>query len=283
MGGLIYGFSAYHLNHLYYGQTNLLASEWLPAYALCLLCATAAVGRRRTLLVVAAALALLCLVLSDWQYVVFALLFTGLWVVWATIARRDGRAAGRRGGDRVPLAPVGAADPPADRDHAARRDHGVRQRGVFGPALGRSPLAGGARFAPALVAGADGPLGEPRRRRDLRAGRISGLPPALAGRQRRALRLAAGAVLAAGRAGRLPAGARPAPAVRRTPAVRRGRVDGPAAVPAAGCAARAVDRADTDALYPRRHAGARRLGRARTRRVGAAAGGAHRRSGDVWR
>ena len=92
VGGLIYGFSAYHLNHLYYGQTNLLASEWLPAYALCLLCATEAVGRRRTLLVVASALSLFFLVLSDWQYVVFALLFTGVWVVYATIARRDGRA-----------------------------------------------------------------------------------------------------------------------------------------------------------------------------------------------
>lgn len=92
VGGLIYGFSAYHLNHLYYGQTNLLASEWLPAYALCLLCATEAIGRRRTLLVVAAALALFCLVLSDWQYVIFAILFTGLWVIDATISRRDGRA-----------------------------------------------------------------------------------------------------------------------------------------------------------------------------------------------
>ena len=92
VGGIVYGFSAYQLDHLYYGQTNLLASEWLPAYCLCLLRATDTTGRRRTLFVLAAACALFLLMLCDWQYVIFAILFTALRVVAALIGGRDARA-----------------------------------------------------------------------------------------------------------------------------------------------------------------------------------------------
>ncbi len=91
VGGVVYGFSAYQLDHLYYGQTNLLATEWLPAYCLCLLRATETTGRRRTLFAIAAACALFLLVLCDWQYVIFALLFTVLWVVAVLIERRYAR------------------------------------------------------------------------------------------------------------------------------------------------------------------------------------------------
>lgn len=91
VGGIIYGFSAYQLDHLAYGQTNLLASEWLPAYCLCLLRATDTTGRRRTLFVVAAACTLFLLMLCDWQYVIFAILFTFLWVVAVLAGRRDAR------------------------------------------------------------------------------------------------------------------------------------------------------------------------------------------------
>ena len=47
VGGCIYGFSGYQFGHYYLGQTNLLASEWLPAFVLCLLAANAACGQRR--------------------------------------------------------------------------------------------------------------------------------------------------------------------------------------------------------------------------------------------
>src|SRR5207237_2477357 len=46
-GGVIYAFGSYHMAQLL-GHMNLLASEWLPAYVLCLLRAAAAGGRRRS-------------------------------------------------------------------------------------------------------------------------------------------------------------------------------------------------------------------------------------------
>ena len=92
LGGLIYGFSAYQMNHLFYGQTNLLAAEWLPLYLLCLLRAGGAIGRKRTGYTIAAAAAMFAITLCDWQYVIFAMVLTGLWAAWATVARRDGVA-----------------------------------------------------------------------------------------------------------------------------------------------------------------------------------------------
>lgn len=89
VGGVIYGFGAYGLSHFFYGQTNLLASEWLPAYILCLLAATGATGRRRTLLVGVGALALALLMLCDWQYVVFAALFTAVYAGYRAAAWRS--------------------------------------------------------------------------------------------------------------------------------------------------------------------------------------------------
>ena len=88
VGGVIYAFGSYHLAHLL-GHANLLASEWLPAYLLCLLAAPAATGKRRWLLIGAGAVALVLLGLCDWQYLLFAALFTALWVAWVTIERRS--------------------------------------------------------------------------------------------------------------------------------------------------------------------------------------------------
>ena len=85
--GASYAFGSYHIMHLL-GHTNLLASEWLPAYILCLLLATEATGRRRTILVLLAAGALLLLMLCDLQYALFGILFTVLFVAWKAIARR---------------------------------------------------------------------------------------------------------------------------------------------------------------------------------------------------
>lgn len=60
----------------------------VPAYILCLVRATGAGGRRRTGYTLAAVGALLLLLLCDWQYILFAALFT-LWYVPArSIARR---------------------------------------------------------------------------------------------------------------------------------------------------------------------------------------------------
>ena len=88
VGGVIYAFGSYHLAHLL-GHANLIASEWLPAYLLCLIAAPAATGGRRWLLIVAGAVALVLLGLCDWQYLLFAAIFTALWVAWATVARRS--------------------------------------------------------------------------------------------------------------------------------------------------------------------------------------------------
>jgi predicted methyltransferase len=46
VGGVVYAFGSYHMTHLL-GHMNLLASEWLPAYLLCLRRAIGATGRRR--------------------------------------------------------------------------------------------------------------------------------------------------------------------------------------------------------------------------------------------
>ena len=70
------------------GHMNLLASEWLPAYILCLVRATGAGGRRRTGYTLAAVGALLLLLLCDWQSILFAALFTLCYVPARSIARR---------------------------------------------------------------------------------------------------------------------------------------------------------------------------------------------------
>ncbi|HET8631331.1 MAG TPA: hypothetical protein VFL91_28250 [Thermomicrobiales bacterium] len=87
-GGVIYAFGSYQFTHLL-GHANLFASEWLPAYALCLLAALDATGRRRTLLALAAVGALVLITLTDWQYVLFAVLFTVLYALYATATRRS--------------------------------------------------------------------------------------------------------------------------------------------------------------------------------------------------
>lgn len=87
-GGVSYAFGTYHLMHLL-GHTNLLASEWLPAYLLCLVTATDACGHRRLVLAVAAVVALLLLMFCDWQYVLFAALFTPLYALYTAVTRRS--------------------------------------------------------------------------------------------------------------------------------------------------------------------------------------------------
>ncbi len=87
IGGVIYAFGSYHLAHLL-GHMNLLASEWLPAYLLCLILALEARGRRRTLLVVAAAGALCVAMLCEWQYVIFAIVATGWLAGYETLRKR---------------------------------------------------------------------------------------------------------------------------------------------------------------------------------------------------
>lgn len=87
-GGLIFAFGSYHVTHLL-GHANLLASEGLPLYLLLLLLANASAGKQRTLAALGAVLALLFTMLSDWQYVVFAIVATLLFTAYQTIARRS--------------------------------------------------------------------------------------------------------------------------------------------------------------------------------------------------
>lgn len=87
-GGVVYAFGSYHMTHLL-GHMNLIASEWLPAYILCLLRASGASGRRRTRYATLAIGALLLLILCDWQYVIFAVLFTVIYAPSVSLARRS--------------------------------------------------------------------------------------------------------------------------------------------------------------------------------------------------
>lgn len=88
VGGVVYAFGSYQMTHLL-GHMNLLASEWLPAYILYLIRAAGASGRRRTRYALAAVGALLLLMLCDWQYVIFAVLFTLLYAPVVSVARRS--------------------------------------------------------------------------------------------------------------------------------------------------------------------------------------------------
>lgn len=87
-GGLIFGFGSYHMMHLL-GHANLLASEGLPVYLLLPIVTNDARGRRRTFAVTGAVVALLFIMLSDWQYVVFAILATLLYTGCQILARRS--------------------------------------------------------------------------------------------------------------------------------------------------------------------------------------------------
>jgi len=86
IGGVAYAFSAYHLMHLL-GHSNLLSSQWIPAYLLCLLRALETTGRRRTGFIGLAVVAMLLLTFTDWLYVVFAILLTVIIAVWFAVAR----------------------------------------------------------------------------------------------------------------------------------------------------------------------------------------------------
>jgi hypothetical protein len=88
IGGVAYAFSAYHLMHLL-GHSNLLSSQWLPAYLLCLLRVLETTGRRRTGFIALAIVAMILLTLTDWLYIVFAVLLTVIIAVWYAVARRS--------------------------------------------------------------------------------------------------------------------------------------------------------------------------------------------------
>lgn len=88
VGGVIYAFSAYHFARLL-GHTNLLASEWFPAYVALLVVGTNARGKRRAAAVAGAAVSLVLLALCDWQYLLFAGMFSVLYASYHAITRRS--------------------------------------------------------------------------------------------------------------------------------------------------------------------------------------------------
>ncbi|HEY8601969.1 MAG TPA: hypothetical protein VIL85_26320 [Thermomicrobiales bacterium] len=95
VGGIIYAFGSYHFAHLL-GHANLLASEWLPAYLLCLVTASEKTGRQRLRWLGAGAVSLLLIALCDWQYLLFAGALTALYAPFTALTRRS-------------LAPLGVA------------------------------------------------------------------------------------------------------------------------------------------------------------------------------
>lgn len=88
VGGVIFAFGSFHMTHLL-GHTNLLTTGWIPLAALCFLRALETSGRRRTGFVLALAVCLLLLALSEWQYVVFTLLLLALLAGWFAATRRS--------------------------------------------------------------------------------------------------------------------------------------------------------------------------------------------------
>lgn len=88
-GGLIYAFGSYQMTQLLQEHPNLCASEWLPAYILCLLMAHEWTGRRRTGMIGVAVITIVLMLLVDWQYIILALLFTILHTCYLTLARRS--------------------------------------------------------------------------------------------------------------------------------------------------------------------------------------------------
>lgn len=88
VAGLIYAFSPYTAFHLDVGQTNLIAVGWLPWYLLPLWIGMR--GRPRWLLV--AALMLAVNALTDWHYVIFALVITAVLGLAEAVRLRRPRA-----------------------------------------------------------------------------------------------------------------------------------------------------------------------------------------------
>ncbi len=88
VGGVIYAFGSYHFAHLL-GHANLLASEWLPAYLLCLVAASETLDRQRLRWLGAGAVALLLIALCDWQYLLFAGALTALYAPLTALTRRS--------------------------------------------------------------------------------------------------------------------------------------------------------------------------------------------------
>ena len=88
IGGIIYAFGSYHFAHLL-GHANLIASEWLPAYILALIVATEARGHARIAPAFGAFISLILLTFCDWQYVLFAGVFTACYALYHALARRS--------------------------------------------------------------------------------------------------------------------------------------------------------------------------------------------------
>lgn len=92
VAGLIYAFSPYMAFHLYMGQTNLLSLEWLPWYVLALLRGIDAQDRRRWIWLPIAATVLVLNALTDWHYVVFAIVITAVVGLYEALRLRQPRA-----------------------------------------------------------------------------------------------------------------------------------------------------------------------------------------------
>ncbi len=149
IAGLIYGFSPYMAFHLWAGQIALLTTGLLPLYLLALL---VGLRERWPFLLLAAGL-LLLIGLSEWHYLIFAVLLTGLVAVYEFLSAAPAE------GDPVHLRPLrrgGRAVPGPVLACAREHDRRVRQGALGEPPdpaqrapLGRSAGLLGAEYLPA--------------------------------------------------------------------------------------------------------------------------------------
>ena len=73
VAGIIFAFCAYRYGHLLFGQLNLLATEWIPVYAVCLLRLLKAPSTKKGLFL---GLAFLAQLLTSYYYAVMLIAFT---------------------------------------------------------------------------------------------------------------------------------------------------------------------------------------------------------------
>ncbi|HEY0069407.1 MAG TPA: hypothetical protein VGE04_05505, partial [Chloroflexia bacterium] len=117
VGGIVFAFSPYHFAHLF-GHMNLASLQWLPFYVLALLKAfepgpvwkwrqparadenrlavvpETSHARRRVVWCVAAGALLALNAYTDWLYLIFLVLFTGLYAGWKLLVPTERRGLG---------------------------------------------------------------------------------------------------------------------------------------------------------------------------------------------
>ena len=119
LAGAIYAFSPFHMAHLL-GHMQVMSLQWLPFYILYLLRSLRAVQRGRSWLrdALMAALFLILVGLTDWYFVLYLALFTGVALLWLWLTRVD------------PLAPQSWGERPASQAEPSQASPRIGGRGA---------------------------------------------------------------------------------------------------------------------------------------------------------